>query len=128
MAAIVLVTPPTPTFLVQPYPLLSILCSRTAARSTLASWPWSAASCSPRGKPLATGIGIDIAGVPKAVHGAFILGSPVDARPNDAGPTAAGVRITGVALNSSANRGLHESTYRTVSLYRSAEICRPFST
>src|SRR6266853_357759 len=103
MAAIALVTCQRQPSIVQLYPLLSILCSRTAVRSTLASWPWSAASCSPRGKPLATGIGIEIAGVPKAVHGAFILGSPVDARPNGAGPTAAGVRITGVALNSSVN-------------------------
>src|SRR5262249_34614816 len=117
---------PTPTFIIQLYPLLSIRCSRAAVRRTLASWPQSAASCNPRGKPLATGIGIEIAGVPNAVHGAFILGSPVDAKPNGAGPTAAGVRITGVALNNSVNRGLHESTYRTVSSYRSAENCRPF--
>lgn len=38
-----------------------------------------------------TGIGIEIAGVPKAVHGAFILGSPVDARPRGAGPAPAPV-------------------------------------
>ena len=33
-----------------------------------------------------TGMGMEMAGVPKAVHGAFIRGSPVDARPNGAGP------------------------------------------
>jgi hypothetical protein len=71
-------------------------------------------------------MGMEIAGVPKAVHGAFILGSPVDARPIGAGPRAAGVRITGVALNNSVNRGLHESMYRIVSSYRSIEICNPF--
>ena len=43
-------------------------------------------------------MGIEIAGVPKAVHGAFILGSPVDARPSGAGPVAAGTTITGVVL------------------------------
>jgi hypothetical protein len=48
-------------------------------------------------------MGIEIAGVPKAVHDAFILASPVDVRPTGAGPTAAGVSITGVRLNSSAN-------------------------
>jgi hypothetical protein len=54
-------------------------------------------------------MGIEIAGVPKAVHGAFILGSPVEVRPSGAGPTAAGVRMTGVALNHSATRALDDS-------------------
>ena len=36
---------------------------------------------------------MEMAGVPKAVQGAFILGSPVDAKPEGAGPVAAGVRI-----------------------------------
>ncbi len=40
---------------------------------------------------------MEMAGVPKAVHSAFILVSPVYAKPNGAGPVAAGVRITGVA-------------------------------
>jgi hypothetical protein len=79
-------------------PLSKICCSRTAVRSSLASWPWPAASWSPRGNALVIGIGIEIAGVPKAVHGAFIFGSPVDVRPNGAGPVAAGVNITGVVL------------------------------
>jgi hypothetical protein len=52
---------------------------------------------------------MEIAGVPKAVQGEFILGSPVDARPNGAGPTAAGDKITGVALYSSATRVLHSA-------------------
>jgi hypothetical protein len=38
------------------------------------------------------------AGVPNAVHGAFIRASPVVARPRGAGPVAAGTRITGVVL------------------------------
>ena len=80
---------------------ISISCSRTAARITLASCPWSAVSCSPSGNPLATGMGIEMAGVPKAVHGRFIRASPVDARPMGAGPVAAGTRITGVDLYSS---------------------------
>ena len=54
-------------------------------------------SWSPKGKPpLRTGIGIDIAGVPKVVHGLFILPSPVEVSPTGAGPVAAGTRITGV--------------------------------
>jgi hypothetical protein len=40
-------------------------------------------------------MGMEIAGVPKAVHGAFILGLPVDARPNGAGPIAAGDKWKG---------------------------------
>ena len=55
---------------------------------------------------------MEIAGVPKAVHGAFILGLPVDAKPNGAGPIAAGDKITGVALYSSATRALHSAIYR----------------
>src|SRR4029077_13480680 len=93
-----------------------------------ASWPCSALSCSPNGNPFGTGIGTEIAGDPKAVHGAFILGSPVDARPNGAGPTAAGVRITGVTLKSSETWALHASTYRMVSSYRSTEILSPSRT
>jgi hypothetical protein len=58
---------------------------------------------------------MEIAGVAKAVHEAFILGSPVDARPAGAGPTAAGVRITGVRLKRSANCLLPDSMYRRVS-------------
>jgi hypothetical protein len=42
------------------------------------------------------GTGMEIAGVPKAVHGAFILGSPVDAKPGGAFPVAVGTKITGV--------------------------------
>ena len=41
---------------------------------------------------------MEIAGVPKAVHGRFILGSPVDEKPSGAGPVAAGIKITGVDL------------------------------
>src|SRR5579864_8089049 len=77
--------------------LPKIAASRFAVRSTLSSRPSSAASCNPIGNPPAgTGMGIEIAGAPKAVHGEFILGSPVDAKPSGAGPVAAGVRITGV--------------------------------
>src|SRR5262249_26022992 len=97
-------------------------CARTAARSSLASCSGSAVSCSPRGKPLLTFMGIEIAGVPKAVHGAFILGSPVDASPCGAGPVAAGTKITGVVLYISAIRDLHSSMYRLASSYRSTEI------
>ena len=79
-------------------------------------------SCSPSGKPLETGMGMEIAGVPKAVYGAFILGLPVDARPNGAGPIAAGDKITGVAFYSSATRALHSAIYRLASSYRSTEI------
>jgi hypothetical protein len=73
--------------------------SRFAAWSSLVSWPDSAVSCNPNGNPSETCMGIEMAGVPKAVQGAFILGSPVEARPSGAGPVAAGVRITGVVLN-----------------------------
>ena len=61
--------------------------------------------------PLGTGRGIEIAGVPRAVHGAFILGSPVDDKPSGAGPVAAGTKITGVALYISATRSLHSAIY-----------------
>ena len=47
-----------------------------------------------------------MAGVPRAVHGAFIAGSPVVERPKGAGPVAAGVRITGVDLKISVNDAL----------------------
>jgi hypothetical protein len=67
---------------------------------------------------------MEIAGVPKAVHGAFILGSPVDARPSGAGPVAAGDRITGVFLYISATRGLHSAIYRLASSYCSTDILR----
>jgi hypothetical protein len=38
-----------------------------------ASWLRSAVNCKPRGRPLVMGMGIDTAGVPRAVQGAFIL-------------------------------------------------------
>src|SRR5215469_14811295 len=101
-----------PNAIILACPLTSMSCSRTAVRSTLASWPWSAVSCNPRGNPLGTGRGMEIAGVPKAVQGEFILGSPVDAKPKGAGPAAAGDKITGVALYSSAKRALHSAIYR----------------
>ena len=41
-------------------------------------------------KPSPTGMGTEMAGVPSAVHGAFILGSPVVDSPSGAGPVAAG--------------------------------------
>ena len=78
--------------------VLTIPSNLIAVRITLASCPCSAVSWSPSGKPFATGIGMVMADVPMAVHGAFILGSPVDDKPNGAGPMAAGTRITGVAL------------------------------
>ena|SRR6516162_3884913 len=90
-------------------------CSTDAAvPNSRASWPGAAVSCNPRGSPLEIGIGIEIAGVPNAVHGLFIRVSPVNAKPNGAGPTAAGERMTGVISNNSVNRALHESIYRTV--------------
>ena len=46
-----------------------------------------------QGNPLEIGIGMEMAGVPKAVHGAFTLVSPVYAKPNGVGPVAAGVRL-----------------------------------
>src|SRR5882762_551175 len=92
-----------------------IVCRCTAVQSTLASWPWSAVSCSPSGNPSGTGRGIEIAGVPRAVHGAFILESPVDDKPSGAGPVAAGTKITGVALYNSATRSLHSAIYRLAS-------------
>ena len=76
----------------------SMLCSRTAVRRTLASWPWSAVSCSPSGRLLPTRIGIEMAGVPREVQGALMRASPVEASPSGAGPVAAGTRTTGVAL------------------------------
>jgi hypothetical protein len=72
-------------------------------------------SCNPSGNPLRTVRGIEIAGVPKAVHGAFILGSPVDAKPKGAGPVAAGTKITGVVLYISATRTLDSAIYRMAS-------------
>jgi len=54
-------------------------------------------------------MGIEIAGVPNAVHGAFILASPIDAKPNGAGPVAAGTKTTGVALYISVARTLHSA-------------------
>src|SRR5580692_6551444 len=77
-------------------PALKHLCKRTAARSNLKSSPTSAVNCKPSGSPRKRGMGIEMAGVPRDVQGAFILGSPVEARPKGAGPVAAGVRITGV--------------------------------
>ena len=71
---------------------------------------------------------MEIAGVPKAVHGAFILASPVAARPNGAGPVAPGTKITGVALYISATRALQSAIYRLASSYRSTEIWRPSRT
>src|ERR1700693_233670 len=101
-------------------PALRCFCNRTAARNTLASCPRSAVNCNPRGSPLAIGMGIDMAGVPKAVQGAFILGSPVLDKPKGAGPVAAGVRITGVDLKISAIRTRLSARYRLASSYRSA--------
>ena len=66
----------------------------------------SAVNCNPSGSPLAIGMGIEMAGVPRAVQGAVIRGSPVVDKPKGAGPVAAGVRITGVDLKSSAIRAL----------------------
>jgi len=45
-----------------------------------------------------------MAGVPNAVHGEFVLPSPVLDSPSGAGPGAAGTRITGVALYISVRR------------------------
>ena len=55
-----------------------------------------------------------MAGVPIAVHGAFILGSPVVDNPRGAAPGAAGVRTTGVDLKSSAKRFLLSAMKRFV--------------
>src|SRR5436190_988591 len=95
---------------------------------TLASWPDSAVSCSPSGKPPETGIGMEMAGGPRAVHGEFILASPVDARPNGAGPVAAGTKMTGVALYNSATLALHSAMYLLASPYFASEILRPSRT
>src|SRR6201993_485207 len=92
------------------------------------SWLRSAVNCKPRGRPLAMGMGIDTAGVPRAVQGAFILGSPVVDKPRGAGPTAAGVRITGVDLKISAKRILLSATRRLASSYRSVGILSPLRT
>src|ERR1700719_1517018 len=106
-------------------PALNFSCKRIAARINLASCPRSAVICNPRGRPLASGMGIEIAGVPSAVHGAFILGSPVVDRPRGAAPGAAGVRITGVDLNISDSRALESEMNRFVSSYFSTGILRP---
>jgi hypothetical protein len=58
---------------------------------------------------------MEIAGVPKAVHGRFILGSPVDDKPSGAGPVVAGTKITGVDLNTSAIRLLFSAIERLAS-------------
>src|ERR1700676_1743960 len=73
-------------------------------------------------------MGMEIAGVPSADHGAFIAGSPVVDKPKGAGPVAAGVRITGVDLKISAIRTLLSETYSVASSYRSVEIFRPSRT
>src|ERR1700674_2260897 len=70
-------------------------------------------------------MGIDTAGVPSAVQGAFILGSPVLDKPKGAGPVAAGVRITGGDLKIFAIRTRLSARYRLGSSYRSAGIFRP---
>jgi len=70
------------------------------------------------------GIGMEMAGVPKAVHGAFIRGSPVDVNPNGAGPVAAGTKITGVSSNISVIRALDAAISRFASSYRSTGILR----
>jgi len=80
------------------YLRFTILCTLTAARSSRASSPGAAVSCSPKGKRSPTGIGTEIAGTPSAVHGVFMLESPVDASPKGAGPVAEGARITGVLV------------------------------
>jgi hypothetical protein len=72
--------------------------TRTAVCRRRASSPCAAVSCRPSGNPLGTGIGIEMAGVPSAVHGRFIREFPVDPRPLGAGPVAAGTRMTGVVL------------------------------
>lgn len=41
-------------------------------------------------------MGTEIAGVPNAVYGAFVLGSPADAKPNGAGPVALQRRVARV--------------------------------
>jgi len=43
-------------------------------------------------------MGMEMAAVPNAVQGEFILASPVFWRPRGAGPVAEGTRIMGVAL------------------------------
>jgi hypothetical protein len=80
----------------------------------------------PQGQAAPSRHGIEIACVPKAVHGTFILGSPVDARPSGGGPVAAGTTCTGVALYISVIRPLHSAMYRLVSSYRCREIWNPF--
>gem|GEM_PF-6177585 len=71
---------------------------------------------------------MEMAGVPKAVHGAFIRGSPVDVNPNGAGPVAAGTKITGVSLNISVIRALDAAISRFASSYRSTGILSPSRT
>src|SRR6185503_19215680 len=109
-------------------PALKRSCIRMAARSALESCPRSAVSCNPKGSPLASGRGIDTAGVPNAVHGAFIRGSPLVDKPKGAGPVAAGVRITGVDLKIAASVTLDPEMYRFASVYRSSVIFRPSRT
>ena len=55
----------------------------------------------------AMGIGIEIAGVPSAVQGAFMRASPVNDRPSGGGPVAAGTRMTEVVSYRSATRARH---------------------
>ena len=43
-------------------------------------------------------MGMEIAGTPSAVHGEFIIGSPVDSRPAGAGPGAEGAGIVASKL------------------------------
>src|SRR5258706_16428924 len=83
-------------------PVLNRACSWIAARINLESCPRSAVICNPSGSSLPTGIGIEIAGVPSAVQGAFIAGSPAVDMPTGAGPVAADVRINSVDVKNFA--------------------------
>src|SRR5689334_1826879 len=67
----------------------------TASATSDESVPESETSWSPSGSPFSEGMGIEMAGTPRAVHGMFITGSPVDSRPRGATPGAAGVSRIG---------------------------------
>src|SRR5579872_1658775 len=62
----------------------------TPSANSAASDSGAETSCRPRGNP-GTGMGMEMAGKPRAVQGRLRIGSPVDARPAGAGPGAEGV-------------------------------------
>src|SRR5215467_9992253 len=99
----------------------------TARARRAASVPDSETSCRPSGSPRA-GIGMEIAGTPRAVHGAFMTGSPVDSSPAGAAPGAAGVISTGYWRNRLLMSRLTSATVVSDAWYSSAGMRKPPST